>query len=773
MADKSVGELIAAQSVMPTDLFVLEQNGVAKKLTGQILENWLVSFADGHGGIQNIEKVKTSGLVDTYRITLADTTTFDFVVTNGRGVRSIEKTATEGLVDTYTITYNDNTTNTFTVTNGEKGDKGDNAYLWIKFASQQPTASSNSFGDVPDDWIGIYFGGQEEAPTDWQQYIWYKIKGEKGDTGDPATLVSASVTYQVGETGTIIPSGAWTESIPVAAQGKYLWTKIVQQFNTGSPITAYTVSRMGLDGLGSVVSVAGVSPDESGNVPLTADDIRALPILGGGMEGPINMNGQTLSGLNAPVNGSDAVPKDYVLELNRMAAPRNILDNSDFTNPVNTGGLTSLVANGSAYQPFLDRWLHVDFSGASVTFTLTDNGVAVTNGTGYFYQRYKKGSLKASADYRLAVYYADGTFDIRKKVYPAFVVSVANEQYDQLYFTVDAGKTVSKVAVYEGVYTLDTLPEYQPKGYENELLICRQYDLDTGEYIGLRKFGQPRNLLDNSDFRNPVNQRGQASYTEQGFSIDWWYKPSNTTTLDTGTNGVTFTATTETSDFRQTFDDLTSKNMGGKVFTFAVCEMDGTITVASGLCSSENVTQNTSQFAKPSEADDYYINMYKMASNQQIQVRINMRAGKSNTFKWAALYEGEYSIDTLPDYVPKERIVEEMNCGIVPGKIDLLWQNGSPTSTFGADTVDVDLSLYNWAVVEVGYSIEYPNIRTTKLVPILEGNSYGVYMNRSSNTIARRNFTLSKTGVAFENGASGSSNSSEHIIPTRIYGVKG
>ena len=45
MADKSVGELIAAQSVTPTDLFVLEQNGTAKKLTGQILENWLVSFA--------------------------------------------------------------------------------------------------------------------------------------------------------------------------------------------------------------------------------------------------------------------------------------------------------------------------------------------------------------------------------------------------------------------------------------------------------------------------------------------------------------------------------------------------------------------------------------------------------------------------------------------------------------------------------------------------------------------------------------------------------
>ena len=51
MADKSEGELIAAKSVTPTDLFLLEQSGTAKKLTGQTLENWLVSFADGHGGI--------------------------------------------------------------------------------------------------------------------------------------------------------------------------------------------------------------------------------------------------------------------------------------------------------------------------------------------------------------------------------------------------------------------------------------------------------------------------------------------------------------------------------------------------------------------------------------------------------------------------------------------------------------------------------------------------------------------------------------------------
>lgn len=312
MADKSVRELIAAQSVTPTDLFVLEQNGTAKKLTGQILENWLVSFADGHGGIQSIAKLGTSGLADTYRITLADTTTFDFVVTNGRGINSLRKTGTSGLVDTYTFTYNDGTTGTLTVTNGAKGDKGDAAYIWVKYASQKPTADSSSFGDIPDDWIGIYVGTSETAPTSYSSYKWYQIKGEKGDTGAPATLVSSSITYQVGDSGTIIPSGNWSNSVPAVTPGRYLWTRQVLQFNSGAPITSYSVSRFGIDGTGAVSTVSGVAPDENGNVPLDASSVNALSLSGGTMEGSINMNGQKLYGLNAPTADDEAATKGFV-----------------------------------------------------------------------------------------------------------------------------------------------------------------------------------------------------------------------------------------------------------------------------------------------------------------------------------------------------------------------------------------------------------------------------------------------------------------------------
>lgn len=312
MADKSIDQLNAAEKIYATDLFVLQQSGSAKKLTGQVLLNWLTAAADGHGGIKSIEKLSTSVLADTYRITLADTTTFDFVVNNGRGITGISKTSTSGLVDTYTISYNNGTTSKFTVTNGAKGDKGDNAYIWIKYASQEPTESSHSMGDIPDDWIGIYSGNASTAPTDWKQYKWFKHKGEKGDTGNPATLANKSVTYQVGDSGTVEPSGEWLADVPSVPQGKYLWTRTSLQFNTGNPITWYSVAYAGINGTGAVSTVNGVNPGETGNVTLGASDVGALPVSGGDMTGSINMNGQKITGLNDPTEDTEAARKGYV-----------------------------------------------------------------------------------------------------------------------------------------------------------------------------------------------------------------------------------------------------------------------------------------------------------------------------------------------------------------------------------------------------------------------------------------------------------------------------
>lgn len=334
MANKPIDNLIAAESIEATDLFVLKKPAGSRKLQGQVLLNWLTAAADGHGGIKSMDLLSTVGLVKTYRITLADNTTFDLPVSDGRGVDSVTKTGTEGLVDTYTIAYSDGTSGTFRIANGAKGDPGADANVWIKFASQQPTPGSHTMGDIPDEWIGISAGHDASAPTDWTKYTWYKYKGEKGDTGAPASVQSRSVGYQVSTSGTIIPDGDWSASVPVVPQGRYLWTRTTVQFNSGDPVVSYSVARFGMDGSGTVVSVCGNDPDSDGNVDLTAGDVGALPTTGGSMTGEIAMNGQPISGLNDPTENDQAARKKYVD------------DKADVLLPKSGGTMTGAIAMG-------------------------------------------------------------------------------------------------------------------------------------------------------------------------------------------------------------------------------------------------------------------------------------------------------------------------------------------------------------------------------------------------------------------------------------------
>lgn len=227
MADKTISELPRASTVTTTDLFVMEQAGQAKSLTGQVLINDLATALDGHGGIKSITlnddytltfvmaddtevqttsvrgatgtkgdkgtdgraitsvaKISTSGLVDTYKISFSDNTSTNFTVTNGSSIKSIAKTATSGLTDTYTVTLTDGTTSTFTVKNGN----------------------------------GI------------------------------ASITLQSGTHAAGTTDTY---------------------KIT--FDNGE-FTTFSVYN-GMNGSGSVSSVNGVSPDVNGNVPITGGDI--------------------------------------------------------------------------------------------------------------------------------------------------------------------------------------------------------------------------------------------------------------------------------------------------------------------------------------------------------------------------------------------------------------------------------------------------------------------------------------------------------------------
>lgn len=276
MANKAIGDLTAATQVTGQDLFVLEQSGTAKKLTGSILESWLLTLADGHGGIASIAKTGTSGLTDTYTITYADETTTTFTVKNGRGITSITWTTSgtsgDGRYHYGTITYNDGTTTSVTIRDGLKGDTGQAWYVHIKYSDDQPTSDAQ-MGDIPSDWIGIYSGTSDTAPAHYTDYDWFKIKGDTGNTGASAALVNPTVEYLESSNGVVVPEGSWSTTVPAVTAGNFLWTRTRLPWNDGQTVTAYSVARFGIDGAGAVSSVNNVSPDSNGNVALEAASI--------------------------------------------------------------------------------------------------------------------------------------------------------------------------------------------------------------------------------------------------------------------------------------------------------------------------------------------------------------------------------------------------------------------------------------------------------------------------------------------------------------------
>lgn len=81
-------------------------------------------------------------------------------------------------------------------------------------------------------------------------------KGRNGTNGndgnDGISVQSASSTYQVSTSGTVVPTETWLSSIPSVPKGQFLWTRTIITLTDNSTIQPYySVSYYGLDGLGS------------------------------------------------------------------------------------------------------------------------------------------------------------------------------------------------------------------------------------------------------------------------------------------------------------------------------------------------------------------------------------------------------------------------------------------------------------------------------------------------------------------------------------------
>lgn len=161
---------------------------------------------------------------------------------------------------------------------------------------------------------------------------------------------------------------------------------------------------------------------------------------------------------------------------------------------------------------------------------------------------------------------------------------------------------------------------------------------------------QPRNLLDNSDFTNPVNQRGQTSYSAAGYTIDRWKTiGALSVTVD---DGCITLENTGSSVLRLDQGIPLEKVQSGNTYTVAVCTKDGRI-----RCGSFSLSTTA---AAPVSESDFYIHVVLSYTVATVQLR--QRAGCKTSYEWIALYEGSYTADTLPPYVPKGYTAELAEC---------------------------------------------------------------------------------------------------------------
>lgn len=169
-----------------------------------------------------------------------------------------------------TWTYTDNTTEQGYIV-ARQGANGANGKDGVSVKTIATTYQAGASGTTPP--TGTWLPTPPAVAEN--QFLWTKIEislddgtkstgysvgkmgaqgqpGKKGDPGAPGTpgngIKSSSVTYQVSTSGTTTPTGTWVSTPPVVPQGQYLWTRTVLTFDNGQSVTAYAVSKTGIDG---------------------------------------------------------------------------------------------------------------------------------------------------------------------------------------------------------------------------------------------------------------------------------------------------------------------------------------------------------------------------------------------------------------------------------------------------------------------------------------------------------------------------------------------
>lgn len=145
--------------------------------------------------------------------------------------------------------------------------------LNLDWILQELKELTDSWNDFQNQYEGITASAQTVPNTEGADVTVTGGDGEpfnfdfKIPAGKDLRVVSTQVSYGISTSSNVQPS-EWFNTVPEIPQAYYLWTRTTLFFSDNTSSLFYSVSRNGLDGTGSVVSVNNISPDAQGNISL-------------------------------------------------------------------------------------------------------------------------------------------------------------------------------------------------------------------------------------------------------------------------------------------------------------------------------------------------------------------------------------------------------------------------------------------------------------------------------------------------------------------------
>ena len=230
---------------------------------------------------------------------------------------------------------------------------------------------------------------------------------------------------------------------------------------------------------------------------------------------------------------------------------------------------------------------------------------------------------------------------------------------------------------------------------------------------------QPRNLLDNSDFGNPVNQRGVTNISTAGYCIDRWiFSLSGSGALSVQDGLLAFNASDgsycEIVQIQESSSALSKKEM-----TFAVC-------IASDDIICLNFTYGTAASVLSADGNISLIHY----NGDRVYIRFLNTGNNWIGVKWAALYEGTYTADTLPPYVPKGYAAELAECMRYYQKFQTL----AGTGAYAAQRVFVVLPVAMRITPTIDYELisgEQPHVVAAQALNVIDVKGADSYSHLS------------------------------------------